>query len=69
MRTNESASDFEVKVCATPEGPCVEAKSPNFWEAVSGVLVVGGGLYLAGHVLNAIFAPEGKPAKQARRQT
>lgn len=46
--------EIHIKACATPAGPCVEASSTDFWEAVLGVavpLAVVAGVVAVGHAL------------------
>jgi hypothetical protein len=51
---SNNGHEIHIKACATPAGPCVEASSTNFWEAVLGVavpLAVVVGVVAVGHAL------------------
>lgn len=46
--------EINIKACATPAGPCVEARSTDLWEAVLGVavpLAIVVGVAAVGHAL------------------
>jgi len=57
IRSN-NRHEITIKACATPAGPCVEARSTNVWEAILAVAVPLTGVAVVAAVGHAVLSSQ-----------